>query len=77
MCYSYDLDGNITNLMRDDGNGSGIDNLSYTYPASGGKAINNRLNHIVDQLAPNDNGKGVVDQNPGNYTHDKPWCVPI
>jgi RHS repeat-associated protein len=68
--YSYDPDGNITNLMRDDGNGSGIDNLSYVYPASGGKTINNRLNHIVDHTTGNGGGAGVVTQNPGNYSYD-------
>jgi hypothetical protein len=68
--YSYDPDGNIKNLMRDDGNGSGIDNLSYVYPASGGKTINNRLNHIVDHTTGNGGGSGVVTQNPGNYSYD-------
>jgi RHS repeat-associated protein len=56
--------------MRDDGNGSGIDNLSYVYPASGRKTINNRLNHIVDRTAAHGGGSGVVTQNPGNYSYD-------
>ena len=47
--YSYDANGNILSLLRNDHNNATIDNLSYTYNTT----QNNRLNQIRDTSGDN------------------------
>ena len=64
--YSYDLNGNILTLKRNNGSGTTIDNLSYNY----GNSPDNRLKYITD------NSASSVGFNDGNtsgddYAYDK------
>ena len=47
--YSYDANGNILSLLRNDHNNQTIDNLSYSYNTN----VNNRLNQIRDDSGDN------------------------
>jgi RHS repeat-associated protein len=60
--YSYDLNGNINTLTRNNSTGTSIDNVAYTYDG-------NQLDEIDDGASPN---LGVIDDNdPGqDYTYD-------
>lgn len=62
--YSYDANGNITQLTRRDGSGSLLDNLTYHYDAQ-----TNRLNHIDDSQA-TAYALDLEDQDSDNYTYD-------
>ncbi len=61
----YDLNGNITGLMRTDSLGSVIDNLSYEYASSG---LSNRLINIVDDSYDADGFSDI--SNATDYTYD-------
>jgi hypothetical protein len=79
--YSYDANGNILNLARQDGSGSDMDKLTYHYLKDGnGKFINNRLLHVYDDVTASleltdleDQGRDYVQNNPAtqNYRYDK------
>lgn len=68
--YSYDLNGNILSLTRNDGPGTTIDNLTYTYDG-------NLLDYIDDLGGPsgvnnqNSSGSDYVYDDNGNMTLDK------
>jgi YD repeat-containing protein len=64
--YSYDLDGNIKNLLRKNEAGTNIDSLAYYYP----NPLKNRLGYVTDAVAgspSNDLPSGQVAQ---NYQYD-------
>ena len=64
--YSYDLNGNILTLKRNNGSGTTIDNLSYNY----GNSPDNRLKYITDNSA---SSSGFNDGNTSgdDYAYDK------
>ena len=63
--YSYDANGNILSLLRNDGNNATIDNLSYTYNTT----VNNRLNKLRDNSG---NNTGFTSSpTPFSYQYDK------
>ena len=62
--YSYDANGNILSLLRNDHNNNTIDNLSYSYNTT----INNRLNQIRDNSG---NNTGLTSSStPFSYQYD-------
>ena len=62
--YSYDANGNILSLLRNDHNNNTIDNLSYSYNTT----INNRLNQIRDNSGSN---QGLTSSpTPFSYQYD-------
>ena len=62
--YSYDANGNILSLLRNDHNNNTIDNLSYSYNTT----INNRLNQIRDNSG--DNTGLTSSSTPFSYQYD-------
>lgn len=76
MSYTYDPNGNIAHLTRNGINASGttldMDELTYGYNSSGGKLINNRLNHVDDlQTVSSNFDNDIEDQGTGNYGYDE------
>jgi RHS repeat-associated protein len=63
--YSYDANGNIKSLLRNDQSNATIDNLSYTYTTN----VNNRLNKLRDNS--NNNIGFTSSATPYNYQYDK------
>ena len=67
--YSYDPDGNITELTRRNGAGLLIDSFLYTYQNA---ALNNKLDRVTDRIS---TSTAVGDlkhgQTVGNYTYDQ------
>jgi len=61
--YSYDANGNILSLLRNDHNNATIDNLSYTYNTT----QNNRLQSVND-VSNNDEG---LESGSHSYTYDE------
>jgi RHS repeat-associated protein len=65
--YSYDPDGNIQTLTRNDGAGNPLDNLSYHYLSP---SQNNKLGYVADAV-PHMGGNDLKNnQTTGNYTYD-------
>ncbi|MGE8426297.1 MAG: RHS repeat-associated core domain-containing protein [Sphingobacterium sp.] len=65
--YSYDPDGNIQTLTRNDGAGNPLDNLSYHYLSP---TQNNKLGYVADAV-PHMGGNDLKNnQASGNYTYD-------
>ena len=62
--YSYDANGNILSLLRNDHNNATIDNLSYTYNTT----QNNRLNKLRDNS--NNNTGFTSSATPFSYQYD-------
>ena len=62
--YSYDANGNILSLLRNDHNNTTIDNLSYTYNTT----QNNRLNKLRDNS--NNNTGFTSSATPFSYQYD-------
>ena len=62
--YSYDANGNILSLLRNDHNNATIDNLSYTYNTT----QNNRLNKLRDNS--NNNTGFTSSSTPFSYQYD-------
>ena len=62
--YSYDANGNILSLLRNDHNNNTIDNLSYSYNTN----VNNRLNQIRDNSG--DNTGLTSSPTPFSYQYD-------
>jgi YD repeat-containing protein len=79
--YTYDANGNITNLTRNDQSGVAMDNLTYRYATDGsGKILNNRLLHVNDDVQNSANPSDIENQgdnyaqydpNRHNYAYDK------
>ena len=69
--YSYDLNGNITALMRR-GQSGGMDNLTYTYynALSGLPNQNNKLEKVTDTYPSINYSDDLETQNPNNYLYD-------
>ncbi|MBI2795026.1 MAG: DUF3238 domain-containing protein [Ignavibacteria bacterium] len=63
--YSYDPNGNILALRRNDDGGSQFDNLTYTYLSE-----TNKLTHIDDTEADGVHASDLDDQIANNYTYD-------
>ena len=61
--YSYDANGNILSLLRNDHNNATIDNLSYSYNTN----VNNRLNSVNDVSG---NNEGLEANGVHSYTYD-------
>ena len=61
--YSYDANGNILSLLRNDHNNNTIDNLSYSYNTN----VNNRLNSVNDVSG---NNEGLEANGVHSYTYD-------
>ncbi|AWM15208.1 hypothetical protein DI487_00005 [Flavobacterium sediminis] len=66
--YSYDKNGNLTNLRRTLQNGTVMDDLSYNYPNPNG---NNQLGNVDDSVSDTVNTTDIDDQDYGNYTYDE------
>nr|MCQ2173463.1 hypothetical protein [Bacteroidales bacterium] len=67
--YTYDANGNILNLNRNDQSGSAMDQLTYHYATdSKGNIISNRLLHVNDGVK-NAGGTDIKDQ--GAYAQTK------
>jgi RHS Repeat. len=79
--YTYDANGNITNLTRNDQSGAAMDNLTYRYATDGsGKILNNRLLHVNDDVQNSANPSDIENQGDNyaqydpashNYAYDK------
>jgi RHS repeat-associated protein len=65
--YSYDANGNIEKLTRNDNDGSEMDVLDYSYEKIGTKKINNKLNQVKDGVT-TAYDKDIEGEN--NYTYD-------
>jgi RHS repeat-associated protein len=71
--YQYDLNGNITSLLRNANQALGLsmDELSYSYDLLNGQR-SNRLNHVNDITTPAYTGSDDLEnQNEDNYRYDK------
>ena len=67
--YSYDADGNITNLQRYDATQI-VDNLTYNYPYQNATPeYNDKLEYVQD--AAGKIGQDLPNQLAGNYTYDE------
>ena len=69
---SYDANGNILKYLRK-GNATTVDmdSLNYKYNRDGsGNLINNRLNHVRDQVSSSNYSVDIDNQSPGNYVYD-------
>ncbi len=66
---SYDVNGNILALKRNDENGTVMDNLQYSYSGVAG-SLTNALLGVIDNAS---NSKGFYDRNSiaNDYTYDK------
>ncbi len=79
--YTYDANGNLTNLTRNDQSGVAMDNLTYRYATDGsGKILNNRLLHVNDDVQNSANPSDIENQGDNyaqydpashNYAYDK------
>jgi len=78
--YSYDADGNIKTLTRNDGDGRAMDGLTYRYAKDAdGNILSDRLLHVNDAVDADANDADIDDQgdfaqnDPGrqNYAYDK------
>ena len=68
--YTYDANGNITSLTRNNQSGTAMDNLTYHYAMDkAGNILNNRLLHVNDAVNTTD-GTDIKDQG-GNYTQQR------
>jgi len=66
--FSYDGNGNILNLQRNNQNGNTMDNLGYTYNRdAAGKLVNNRLAAVNDAVAVTN----VNDIGNNSYSYDE------
>ena len=70
--YSYDANGNISDLQRHDDQGSLIDHLSYHYhkKANGYSDDKNQLLYVDDAVSTPNLNTDLEDQEPGNYAYD-------
>ena len=70
--YSYDANGNISDLQRHDDQGSLIDHLSYHYhkKANGYSDDKNQLLYVDDAVSTPNLQSDLEDQKPGNYAYD-------
>ncbi|WP_443938770.1 RHS repeat domain-containing protein [Pedobacter sp. MW01-1-1] len=65
--FNYDANGNILTLQRNKGNGSLMDNLTYTYSRdANGRLQHNKLQSVSDSQGINNGG----DMGSSNYTYD-------
>ena len=53
--YTYDANGNIATLKRQDQAGAAMDDITYDYARSGGRLTDNRLQHATDAVASSSN----------------------
>ncbi|MBR4826877.1 MAG: hypothetical protein IKZ91_03230, partial [Bacteroidales bacterium] len=68
--YTYDANGNITGLTRNDASGRQFDNLAYQYEQdAAGNFINNRLLHVNDG---NKDAAGSDIKDQGEYAQNDP-----
>ena len=77
--YKYDPNGNLLTLNRNDGAGTGMDDLKYYYLSTNGSAFDpemtnqtnatNRLAYVTDNLG-STNGTDLGGQSVGNYSYD-------
>jgi RHS repeat-associated protein len=65
--YTYDGNGNILTVQRQDGNGNTYDSLLYHYKKSGAQLLQNRLYHLQD-LA--DHNNSLVNPGAGEQAQD-------
>ena len=70
--YSYDANGNISDLQRHDDQGTLIDHLSYHYhkKANGYSDDKNQLLYVDDAVSTPNLNTDPEDQEPGNYAYD-------
>lgn len=64
--YSYDGDGNIKTLLRNNAGGTAIDNFSYSYPSP----LNNKLGYVADAAANSGGSDLPQGQAANNYKYD-------
>ncbi|MBL7973616.1 MAG: hypothetical protein JNJ85_01800, partial [Candidatus Kapabacteria bacterium] len=73
--YKYDLNGNLSELNRNDHNGTEFDNFTYNYNTTGSgqsyQLTNNRLQFVTDPVADVANKNDLDMQRPGNYMYNK------
>ena len=73
---AYDANGNILQYLRKGANVSGMlldmDSLTYKYNRDGsGDLINNRFNHVRDQVSSNNYSMDIDNQSNNNYKYDR------
>ncbi|MBI9035709.1 MAG: hypothetical protein JEZ03_14705 [Bacteroidales bacterium] len=70
--YSYDKNGNITELNRNAYGTTGyqMDELTFNYNKVHGKLVNNQLQYVDDAIAGAPFETDMRDQAPGNYLYD-------
>lgn len=75
--YSYDQNGNLTDLLRKDENGNIFDEFAYNYmsiqPPVGNPTPSNRLDNVSDNaiVAYDGTKEDIMNQSTGNYAYDK------
>ncbi|MCR5496917.1 MAG: LysM peptidoglycan-binding domain-containing protein, partial [Paludibacteraceae bacterium] len=70
--YTYDANGNITTLTRNDQSGSAMDNLTYHYATDAkGNILNNRLLHVNDAVRNNATTTDIKDQNQNDVSYEQ------
>lgn len=71
--FTYDLNGNITNLQRkgNSANGLDMDDLTYSYNADASRPKNNRLLSITDKVTAPTSYDDIKSQVPDNYGYDE------
>ena len=73
--YSYDRNGNITNLLRHGYAATGqaleMDQLTYRYAANSFGRVHNKLGHVDDAIAATNYSKDIDDQFETNYLYDR------
>jgi RHS repeat-associated protein len=73
---AYDANGNILQYQRKGANGTAgpldMDSLNYKYNRDvNGNIVNNRLNHVRDQVGSSNYTVDIDNQNSNNYSYDK------
>ncbi len=72
--YHYDLNGNLTDLIRNgfaaNPNGQAMDDFDYSYEVNSVGRLSNRLDHVIDPTLDGNYTNDIDEQQMDNYTYD-------